>query len=637
MQSFRKDSLHLIFFTLLSFIVNESHQLLRVGYKHVSHNTSVINGGHNRQVRYYSNPHVAKQSFVGPNVHAVYYKTNADAFRTHSKNLQYHPHSRLTVKFWPKWMELMRHRRQRLLFPKDTTNDIYEPTKNYRPKPPTHSVPLSVLGGSYYGQATGVGFGSGQCGCPGKVCHSRHPSICVQATCPCKGSQANSCQTHMLTPIKCGCELCCPSTADIILVIDESGSINNKYFKESVNFAMNLAKRFIISENDYRFGIVAYKEASRVVHRLTDSQTPGAVERAISSIRYMQPGGTVVIDPIRDMIEMFSKQKSTGRRQIGILISDGRSYPSQSREAGAIIRSKGILMFAVRVGEGIDHEQLSDIASDPDHAFVFNATHQSMIYDRITRESSAKCRGTCIRNGREYTWGDTFEEGDAMCWCDDSRVQCVEKPPRKECGCNADSIETNDGMNVCFCRPGFTGNPYQGCVDINECDSREEQCGCNANCKNNPGGYSCSCRIGSVGNPYTGCKDIMHMEEEDYCSMEDHVMCRFLANNNENCMTKEVFYYCPKKCGCRLDRYVDRDQNDDCSNVDVGECRKEIVKRNCPIFCRRQVRQSCQSNRGSVPEGEEGVPINNDRCKIRCICGSDGSWNCLTRRISGCN
>ena len=56
------------------------------------------------------------------------------------------------------------------------------------------------------------------------------------------------------------------------------------------------------------------------------------------------------------------------------------------------------------------------------------------------------------------------------------------------CGSNALCHNTH-GNHTCECIKGYHGNPYDGCVDINEC--RLNPCGPGAKCTNHLGDYSC--------------------------------------------------------------------------------------------------------------------------------------------------
>uniref|UniRef100_A0A2M4DS15 Putative nidogen n=1 Tax=Anopheles darlingi TaxID=43151 RepID=A0A2M4DS15_ANODA len=84
------------------------------------------------------------------------------------------------------------------------------------------------------------------------------------------------------------------------------------------------------------------------------------------------------------------------------------------------------------------------------------------------------------------------------------------------CGANA-LCSAENHRQVCYCQPGFTGDPKVGCSLIDFC--RERPCGANAKCRNSRGSYRCSCPAGLVGDPYqpAGCKRASECERNTDC------------------------------------------------------------------------------------------------------------------------
>ena len=65
------------------------------------------------------------------------------------------------------------------------------------------------------------------------------------------------------------------------------------------------------------------------------------------------------------------------------------------------------------------------------------------------------------------------------------------------------------GNYTCQCREGYIGDPYSGCVDVDEC-AKSNICGPNAICTNVDGGYQCDCPQGFQGDARStiGCQDV---------------------------------------------------------------------------------------------------------------------------------
>lgn len=68
------------------------------------------------------------------------------------------------------------------------------------------------------------------------------------------------------------------------------------------------------------------------------------------------------------------------------------------------------------------------------------------------------------------------------------------------CGENAICKDTI-GSYTCSCKEDYTGDPYRGCVDIDECQTLEKPCGSRAKCENAVPGYNCICPQGYQANP----------------------------------------------------------------------------------------------------------------------------------------
>ncbi|GMN27406.1 hypothetical protein TIFTF001_001633 [Ficus carica] len=62
------------------------------------------------------------------------------------------------------------------------------------------------------------------------------------------------------------------------------------------------------------------------------------------------------------------------------------------------------------------------------------------------------------------------------------------------CGSQAHCSNRSEGY-VCVCNHGYAGNPYDTCVDRDEC-ANGNPCEGGMICTNTPGGYNCSCRFG---------------------------------------------------------------------------------------------------------------------------------------------
>ncbi|CAN1251697.1 Wall-associated receptor kinase 2 [Linum perenne] len=74
------------------------------------------------------------------------------------------------------------------------------------------------------------------------------------------------------------------------------------------------------------------------------------------------------------------------------------------------------------------------------------------------------------------------------------------------CRANSDCVYSENGNGYrCLCKPGFRGNPYLGCQDIDEC-AEPEKYPCHGKCKNTVGDYTCNCPVGMRGDGKVACQ-----------------------------------------------------------------------------------------------------------------------------------
>jgi hypothetical protein len=107
--------------------------------------------------------------------------------------------------------------------------------------------------------------------------------------------------------------------------------------------------------------------------------------------------------------------------------------------------------------------------------------------------------------------------------------ECLDNP----CGANTVCTDT-PGSYVCSCKPDFTGDPFRGCVDIDECTALEKPCGNFAICENASPGYNCICPQGYRAKP----------DAKIACEQADvNILCHsnFDCTNNAECVDGQCF------------------------------------------------------------------------------------------------
>ena len=82
--------------------------------------------------------------------------------------------------------------------------------------------------------------------------------------------------------------------------------------------------------------------------------------------------------------------------------------------------------------------------------------------------------------------------------------------------CGLERLNKYFNFQVCYCQPGYTGDPQIGCQLIDFC--ADSPCVSGARCENARGSFKCLCPPGTVGDPYhNGCLAPVECNFNDDC------------------------------------------------------------------------------------------------------------------------
>ena len=168
------------------------------------------------------------------------------------------------------------------------------------------------------------------------------------------------------------------TTADIVLLLDSSGSIGIDNWYKVLNFTQEIVNSFTIGPDNVRVGVIWYGNRASIAFHMNTYDNEAEVLQAIGSIRYKDQN-TNTSGALRTMHESMFTEVNGDRvaaQNIGILISDGAANRDEDLtipEANAA-RAAGITLFAIGIGDAIDPEELRGIANEPSEQFTFEAT-----------------------------------------------------------------------------------------------------------------------------------------------------------------------------------------------------------------------------------------------------------------------
>lgn len=343
--------------------------------------------------------------------------------------------------------------------------------------------------------------------------------------------------------------------ADILVLLDGSGSVGPIGFQRALEFVNKLVDAFSIGPTATQMALVLFPGYSGAVSNIFNFNThstgyPGAVstifnfnthstayalKNAVSSTGF--PSGGENIPAALNHAETMFRNSSYGHRpsakSIVILMTDGGTPDiTPSVNAANSLKSRGVTVYTAGVGDGVQEDELRQVASNP--GYYFNARNYSALENIRGPLTDSACtdmeRCVCFNGGNcsvgnfgikcacPAIYTGFFCEKPicedppcsryGTCVVSGANWQCVCNPGYTDTRCTTDIDECSsspcingtcvDRINYFFCRcsPGFTGTICN--IDINECDPNP--CENGGSCTDLVNAFSCQCVPGYTGS-----------------------------------------------------------------------------------------------------------------------------------------
>lgn len=161
--------------------------------------------------------------------------------------------------------------------------------------------------------------------------------------------------------------------ADVVFIIDTSGSLNQTDLEYSIDFLYDVTEFLTIGPSDIKISIVTFSTVSIVQHNFNSLSNKSDVLTALQNLKSITTAGaTKTYEALNDANSLFTSASSgrrTGVNQTVVVLTDGKSDNLLNTNISAqALQSKGIEVFCVGVGSEVvdDKTELYAIASDPD-------------------------------------------------------------------------------------------------------------------------------------------------------------------------------------------------------------------------------------------------------------------------------
>ncbi|XP_052071172.1 uncharacterized protein LOC127709610 [Mytilus californianus] len=156
---------------------------------------------------------------------------------------------------------------------------------------------------------------------------------------------------------------------DIIFVIDESGSVGEDHFRDSMDALVNAVEKLAIAENFVRVGVSLFAGTgtSRTLLQLNSEYDKEAVKQVMSEAVYQKGSHTEIGDAFQyvcDDMFVHSKGDRSDAQNYLILLTDGKSNSGANpvRVQAAACKDKGIRIATVGIGSNTDEDLLKEVA-----------------------------------------------------------------------------------------------------------------------------------------------------------------------------------------------------------------------------------------------------------------------------------
>ncbi|XP_058250247.1 collagen alpha-6(VI) chain-like isoform X1 [Hemibagrus wyckioides] len=197
--------------------------------------------------------------------------------------------------------------------------------------------------------------------------------------------------TRQVSHVPQGCKA---NLADIVFLVDSSGSIGDADFLKVKKFLHKFVMDLDINPKKIRVGLAQFSNEPHREFLLGEYADKNDLLEKIDKLTYLK-GGTETGKAL-SFIEKYYFTKGSGSRidlnvpQIAVVITDGDSA-DEMKSPAMELRSKGVLIFTIGVGEASIND-LQSIANKPYQRFVLSFSD----YEELLKATSSSIDKVCI-------------------------------------------------------------------------------------------------------------------------------------------------------------------------------------------------------------------------------------------------
>lgn len=181
--------------------------------------------------------------------------------------------------------------------------------------------------------------------------------------------------------------MCEKEKADLVILIDGSESISEENWKVVKGSAISIVKMLEIAPDRWRVSVAQFSDKILNHFYLDKYNSIAGVEQGIHEI-YQRKQGTNTWEALKEIGDYFTPAHGSrikeGVSQNLLLITDGKANDKEDPSTLANFRKENIEVFAIGIGQDINHYELIKIAGSKER--VFYETFESLSLKTTTRK-----------------------------------------------------------------------------------------------------------------------------------------------------------------------------------------------------------------------------------------------------------
>jgi len=183
----------------------------------------------------------------------------------------------------------------------------------------------------------------------------------------------------------------CSSKADLIMLLDGSGSMTDAAFEAQKAFAIDLGSRFMLDKSKgHLIGAVLFGEGATTVFPLTDDSA--VMQNEISGLQRGR-GGASLSNGLTEAKKLLGQGRKDTSNIVFVLSDSAPDSEVLSLQAARDLQGYGVRVVITAVGEGMDTTSLKTLASNPKKQNFFSAKS----FEELQRDVQSRMIEICSK------------------------------------------------------------------------------------------------------------------------------------------------------------------------------------------------------------------------------------------------